>query len=187
MFISKGEYEQRLATAFLKASGLSAELTPLMAGTGPDFAVSLAKRTIGLEVTRLFHHDEAQSVEIEGRRSRVALGAFRAWSERVSIPVIVHLHFAPRAAPTKSRVPRLVSELVELVERNVPMPGSVFTWTRDWHAPHDYLEGLVGVSIRQSVRERESHWFVPSSGMVPDLSSSLLQARIAAKNAKLSR
>ena len=70
MLVGKAELERRYVVAFLESIGQPAEVSPLPAGTGPDFAASLDIGVVGVEVTRLYRDDEEHGVphgESEGR------------------------------------------------------------------------------------------------------------------------
>src|SRR4029079_14714757 len=105
MLVAKAELERRLAVAFLKAMGLPEDLTPLPAGSGPDFTAALATGIVGLEVTRLYRDDVEAGVayrEAEGRWDQVLVGADKQWS-RAGLPAVtVYVRALPGVAPEKA-------------------------------------------------------------------------------------
>ena len=191
MLVGKPELERRLAVAFLKSIGLPEQVTPLPAGSGPDFSASLAEGVVGLELTRLYREDGeagASHREAEGRWDQVLLGAYEAWNSAGLPAVTVYIRSVPGAAPDKSTVPHVVRELVDFVATRIPPQDASVSVEREWTdlATSPTLpEEISAVDILRPSYHERAYWFMARSGIVPDLSASLLQSRISVKNRKL--
>jgi hypothetical protein len=189
MLVSKSELERRLAVAFLGSIGLQEQVTPLPAGSGPDFMASLDGGVVGLELTRIYREDHEAGVshrEAEGRWDQVLVGAYDAWNGASLPAVTVYVSSIPGVAPEKSAVPRLVHELVSFVAARVPPQDASVRFEREWTgvASPTLPDGIAAVDILRPSYHDRAYWFMPRSGMVPDLSTSLLQSRISVKNRK---
>jgi hypothetical protein len=93
----------------------------------------------------------------------------------------------PGAVPPKAAVPRIVRELVSFVSARIPEENDSGSYEPDWATwkPSNLPEGVAAIDIDRPSYHSAAYWFMPRSGMVPDLAAELLQKRIGAKNAKL--
>lgn len=190
MLVAKAEYEKRLATGFLEMLNLPPDVARLPDGSGPDFRIMLGDEPVGLELTRLYRDDTdagASFRQLEGLQYQVAGGAQRRWDDRRGPPVVVYIHFLPRSAPKKAEIPRLAEALVQLVEARLPDLGGIVSIDREWGRSNVVPNGVSGITICRPPRATSSAWFVPQSGMVPDLSADTVQTRITSKNQRLAR
>jgi hypothetical protein len=190
MFVSKAELERRFARAFLDAIGLSVPITPLPAGTGPDFEFILDNHTLGLEVTRVYHESPAGKPDLrklEGERDQILAGAHRRWEQLQRPPVTVYVTFVPRRSPGKSSTRMVVDQLVNLVMLNLPEVDGVRRLTSEWPTRDHLPESVVSLEVLRPSYHAQSYWFSPDGGIVPDLNPVHLQARIDSKDLKLAR
>ena len=192
MFASKDELERRHVAAFLASIDHQATAEHLPAGVGPDFGARQDDTVIGIELTRVYREDRERGMphrQVEGIWDQVLAGAHTEWLGLGLPPVTVYVSTIPGAVPARIDIARVVSELVSFVSTRIPAENENASYEPDWRSwtPSTLPEAVARIDIGRPSYHTTTYWFMPRSGMVPDLSPELLQRSIDAKSAKLRR
>lgn len=192
MFASKDELERRYVERFLVSIAYQVTVERLPPGSGPDFGARHADAVTGIELTRVYREDRERGIpyrQAEGIWDQVLSGAHTEWPRLGLPPVTVYVRTIPGAVPARVDITRVVGELVSFVSTRVPTENESASYEPDWRSwePLALPEGVARIDISRPSYHTTTYWFMPRSGMVPDLSSELLQKSIDAKNARLRR
>lgn len=138
----------------------------------PDFLLGLPTKTLGIELTELYHTPPAEGVPIQAQealRFRIAKTAQRLYAAKGLPSLHVSIHFNPQYVPNKRDVGRLSTAISDLVGNNVPDPGKLFSEKYDWRTRHYFPEEIIHISAWGVPGMAEPLFSSPSASLVPTL------------------
>jgi hypothetical protein len=153
-------------------------------GERPDFRIVSGERTIGVELTQVFHANEEGKrplQEIERLRAAVTERAEALFAEAGGPPLDVLVFFSPHAKLGKPNQSQIAERLAALVSRNIPPPGTSYEEEFDWVNRDWFPEELSYVRVARFDHRDWSLWQPASAGYVPDVTPELIQAAIERK------
>lgn len=156
----------------------------------PDFLLALASKTIGVELTELYHELPADRVPMQAQealRFRIAKAAQRRYAAKGLPSLHVSVHLNPQYVPNKRDVERLSIEISDLVEKNVPDPGQSFTEEYDWENREYFPEEVIQLSAWTVPGIGESFFSSPSASFVPTLEERDIERVLISKESKVQR
>jgi hypothetical protein len=137
----------------------------------PDFLFQTESKVLGIEITdfvRRFRRDSLLSLRtIENLHAMVALQAKATFEARHNIPLWIALHWDDRFKFSKKDVSRIASELVDLIETDIPRQtdaGTSFNW--DSHGDLPLFDAIHRISVRRLKNRTKAVWAEVESGFI---------------------
>jgi len=153
-------------------------------GETPDFRVVTQGRTVGIELTQVFHpYEDGQRPlqEIERLRELVTEKAEKLFAASGGPPLDVLVHFSPHAVLGKASLDPLAERLANLISRNLPQAGEWYSEEYDWINREWFPEEVSHVRVARFGHRSWSLWRPSGVGFVPDVTPELVQAAIDRK------
>jgi hypothetical protein len=155
----------------------------------PDFLFQNESRVLGIEITdfiRRVKRDSPLSLRtIEKLHAMVALQAKAIFEAKYNIPLWIALHWDHRFRFSKKDVPRVASQLVDVIEKDIPREiyeGTSFNW--DSHGDFPIFEAIHRISIRRLKDRTKGVWAEAESGFIGGTMSDI-QEVVEAKEPKI--
>lgn len=151
----------------------------------PDVLVRQDRRTLGYEITQLYHRDSSgrpASVQ-HGQGDAIVDKAERICTERGHEPLIVDVAFAIGRDLSKQRWPELAAILADIVSSHLPPVGGHWEWENDyWGGVPDDIQSILVINAGP---DGPSHWSHGGVGWAQTEIAHELQAAIDTKAALL--
>jgi hypothetical protein len=156
----------------------------------PDFLLGLPSKTLGVELTELYHEPPAEGVPMQAQealRFRIAKAAQRLYAAKGLPSLHVSIHFNPQYVPNKRDVERLSIAISDLVGKNVPDPGQSFSEEYDWENRDYFPEEVIHISAWNVRGMAEPFFSSPSASFVPTLEERDIERVLLSKESKVQR
>jgi hypothetical protein len=156
----------------------------------PDFLTAFPPKTLGVELTELYHQSPAEGAPMQAQealRFRIAKAAQRIYAAKGLPSLHVSIHFNPQYVPKKQDVERLSIAISDLVEKNVPKPGQSFSEEYDWENRGYFPEEVIHISAWNVPGMVEPFFSSPSASFVPMLEERDIERVLLSKESKVQR
>jgi hypothetical protein len=183
--LQERRYLERFKTAFSAFPSGTIE-----ASEAPDFLIKAAERTIGIEITELFHdlkNGKSLMREQEGLQAQVIDRAQQLFRKANPAHLFVTVNFDTPTKLTKARTPILAEELVNIVLSGVHdyNQHEVLSFDGDDNDLANWPDELAFLNV---LRQRESsRWVDCCAGFAPRCRPEDIQGRLDEKQPKLSK
>lgn len=150
----------------------------------PDFVVSTAERTYGVEVTSYYRSHSAGDSPIQEQESlqdRVASKAHSLYLEMDGPPIHVSIRFNSSYRICKAQVMVLARAAVEIVRKKLPNINQTAEVTDDWDDEDCFSEVFDRVDVDRLTCD-ESNWSASRATWPPDLAPEEIQKILNKKN-----
>jgi hypothetical protein len=142
-----------------------------MSTESPDFLFQSESKLLGIEITdfvRRVKRDSPLSLRtVENLHAMVALQAKAIFEAKYDIPLWIALHWDDRFRFSKKDVPRVASQLIDVIEKDIPREiyeGTSFNW--DSHGDFPIFEALHRISVRRLKDRTKGVWAEVESGFI---------------------
>lgn len=156
----------------------------------PDFLIKLSGKTLGIELTELYHEPPEDGVPLQAQevlRLRTAKAAQRLYAAKGLPSLHVSVYFNPSYVLSKRDVLRLSTSISDLVARNAPHPGQLFTEEYGWVNRDYFPEEINSISAWHVPSLTEPFFSSPSASFIPTLEESDIERVLRSKEPKVQR
>jgi hypothetical protein len=153
----------------------------------PDFLIRGPEHIVGIELTDLHRETKAGQVPeqaTEAMRSRVVARAQGIYNSRELPPVIASFFLDDRIHLKKHEVEDLASQMADLVEINLPSPGSTSKAPKDWEDTQALPSIVHSCSVHRLDAITRTHFSSPGATWVASLTREDIERALYAKNSK---
>ncbi len=156
----------------------------------PDFLYKISKKTIGIEVTRVFqtHKIGEKSLQaIENERQIIVEQAQRTFDEIEGSPKLdIAVHFGYYTDVNKKNRSILANKLVDLILKNIPSINSSIIIENKFENIEDFPEEINSIRIANFSFLNRNNWHVPGFGFIQSNCIKEIQDILNKKNGYLS-
>lgn len=156
----------------------------------PDFLLTLSGKTLGVELTELYHEPPEDGVPLQAQealRFRIAKAAQQLYIAKELPSLHVSIHFNPNYVLSKRDVRRLATSISNLIAKNVPEPGQSFREEYDWENRDYFPEEVNTISAWHVPSMTEPFFSSPSASFIPTLEESDIERVLRSKEPKVQR
>jgi hypothetical protein len=152
----------------------------------PDLRILAENEIIGIEHTQIINEKEVGGKAHEVLEERIVRKAQDIFEQENLTPLYVYTHFSKGTKLFKDKVNKIAYSLAMLVLDNLPEKGQ-HKFIECWQLPYEFPPEISSVHIWWFEKETTPLWAVPRAGMVPDLTSNLIQNIIQRKETLLQK